>query len=53
MAIYTLAMTVPKKLVKRIEISDEEVNIVFRIKELPKYTTDGTRNLQHCYRCHS
>ncbi len=43
-----------RTLVKRIEINLEDVNVVFRVKELPNssgHNGEENKNLQHCRRC--
>lgn len=43
-----------RTLVKRIEINLEDVNVVFRVKELPNssgHNGKENKNLQHCRRC--
>ncbi|WP_202966478.1 hypothetical protein [Wolbachia endosymbiont of Armadillidium vulgare] len=42
-----------RTLVKRIEINLEDVNVVFRVKELPNssgHSGEEKKNLQHCWR---
>lgn len=45
---WTIKRDIIRSLVKRIEINHEDINIVFRINEMPFFQNEKNKSLQHC-----